>query len=248
MEEKPQRRKKPSFVQPIRQKKQVYASRQRYVDVRRRKDYITIDEINQLKNRKHIIEQQKKELIARIGRYEFARFHTPTDSQNKQIATSVEQQVQAWRKMIAERKKQIEEVASSDLAATVTEIQEESKIMHLELVRLQEQKHNLQEELKDAQNKLDDFLYLYTPRQIYLKDKELKEYKAVVKKKERAVYVLEHPEAGNKSYKLLQEHQQQEEEYRKKLLKKIRKEKKEIRKENRAIEKLQKKAYKYQYI
>ena len=248
MEEKPQRKKKPSFIQPIRQKKQVYASRKQFNDVRRKKNQITIEEINQLKNKKHIIEQERRELIAKIGRYEFSRFHKPTDSQNKQVAESVEQQIEAYRKLIEETKQKIETVLESDLTSSIIEVQEESKIMHLELVRLQEQKHKLQQELKEAQTKLDDCLFLYTPRQLFIKERQLQDYKTQVKKKEKAVYILEHPEAANQSYKTQQEHEKQEEERRKDLLKRIKKENREIRKENKKIEKLQSKVQRYQYV
>ena len=207
-------RRKPSFIKPESRKKQSFASRKQFIEVLRTKNTITIEELTKLKNKRNILEQQRRELVAKVGRYNNLKVHKPTDSQNRQIANSVEEQIISYRDLIAERKRQIEEIRNSDLTSNIIEIQEETKVLHLELVRLKDIKERNTSELSSAEEKYKKFQILYSPRRLFLQERSLQDLRDTVTKKEKAVITLEHPEKAYESYRIQMEHDKEEAEKR----------------------------------
>ena len=219
------------------------ARRATFAKVKKTQDTITIDEINDLKKQKQILLKERSLLIARIARYEQNPYRNANDAQNKQIADSLEQDIKQLRKAIKDKKDQIDQVTNSDTAASITETQEESKIMHLELVRMKDEKETIQKELSSSQKKLDSLLEEYSPTSIWMLEKDLQAYRKKVLAKVSAVDKLEFPEKYYNSVAKSKETEEKEEKKRQDLLKKIKDTDKQIKEERKRISELENQLY-----
>ena len=239
---------RPRLVMPFRPArpltpKSASARRNTFAKVKKTGQYITTDEIQNIKKRKQILLKERSMLIAKIARYQQNPYRNANDSQNKQIADAVEQDIKKLRNAIEQKRKEIEEISNSDRAASITETQEESKILHLELVRMKDQKEKDQKELDKAEKKLDSLLDEYSPTAIWMMEKDLQEYKKKVNSKVATVDKLEFPEKYFKSVAASKQMEEEAEQYRQELMEKIKESDKQIKAERKKISELEQQLY-----
>lgn len=216
--------------------KELKTSRKNFAKIRRKRDYITVDEVNQVKNQKNLLLLQKEKIQSQIARLEMLPYHESNPKRNRFIAQSVSKQIEGYEMLIKEKKDEINQVRISDIASSITEFQEESKIMHLENVRLQILKKEVEKELENSRNRLNTMIDLYSPEQIQAIQNEISELKKKIAKKEKSIDLLEYPEHTFEQYRIAKEKKELEKEERKKKIKQIKQLKREIRKEKRNIE------------
>ena len=239
---------RPRLVMPFRPPrpltpKSASARRNTFAKVKKTGQYITIDEITNIKKQKQILLKEKSILQAKIARYEQNPYRNANDAQNKQIADAVEQDIRKLKKAIQDKRKEIDEISNSDRAASITETQEESKILHLELVRMKDEKEKTSKELSTAQKKLDSLLDEYSPTAIWMMEKDLQDYKKKVNSKAAAVDKLEFPEKYFKSVAASKQIEEDEEQYRKELMQKIKDTDKQLKEERKHISELEQQLY-----
>lgn len=231
---------RPLLKVPFTQKKLIIPTRSSYQEARKNMNFITTEDVNTAKNRRNLLLQQKFDIMAHIARIENSKCHKKSDNQNLMIVASINQQIASYNQLIQEKKDQINEILNSEIAASISEVQEESKIYHLELVRLKMEKGDIEKEIEKSQKRLQELLDDYSPRQLWVREKDLEDIRSVVYKKEKSVRHLENPEADNEILKQKKERQEMEAKLRKELNKKIKETKNEIQKENRKINRIKK--------
>ncbi|EAY22915.1 hypothetical protein TVAG_076620 [Trichomonas vaginalis G3] len=221
------------------------ATRSSYQEARKNMNYITSEDVITVKNKRNLLLQQKYEIITHIARYEDSKCHKKSDAQNQRIVDSVSQQIESYKAMIQEKKDQINELVNSETAASISETQEESKIYHLELVRLKMIKGDIESEIESAQKHLAELVSDYSPRSLWIREKDLEELRNVVRKREKDVHHLEFPDEGNEILQKKKEKLEQEKKQRKELMKKIKEVRNSIKAENRKINRINKKLAKF---
>lgn len=212
-------------------------ARSQFVQLQKNRNLISSDEVINLKKQKQMLLKERSILIAKIARYESQPYQRTNDSQNKKIADSVDRDVKKLKHVIEEKRKDLEAVSHSDTAFSILETQEESKILHLELVRLKDEKERLQKALASSEKKLDALIEEYSPIKLLMMEKDLQEQKKKVTAKMNAVDKLEFPEKYNPTLKNFQEKEEEEEKLRQELLNKIKESEKQIKQERSLIAK-----------
>jgi predicted RNase H-like nuclease (RuvC/YqgF family) len=99
----------------------------------------------------------------KLARYATSNRHLRPPGRNQQIANSLERELHKLEQLTAARRAEIAELIYSDRAAVVAELQEESKMLHLELIRLQKTKQDTENQLRKVAAELQDFAQKYSP-------------------------------------------------------------------------------------
>lgn len=201
--------KQPKLIVPVGARKPIktYTPRERQVlrglmhNVKVQRDYITLDDIIEVKKQRNKLQQKKLELIAKIARIESLNLHPANDNINHMVADSVESQIEAAAKVLADRKAEVNKILNSDLTASIIEEQEFTKIMHLEIARLQESKHMLEAECCEAEGKLVELLREYSPERLEEEYKINRDLKKKIECKETSIDSLMNPEKYFESMK-----------------------------------------------
>ena len=114
-----------------------YSSRSHFLQIKKQqKKEITPEEILSLKTKKAALMEELRRMSAKLTRGKTAVTSSRRHNANNSIAESLEKQVEQLKFTIQERKKEIREIETSDLAASISELHEESKALYLELERL----------------------------------------------------------------------------------------------------------------
>ncbi|OHT13961.1 hypothetical protein TRFO_15728 [Tritrichomonas foetus] len=142
----------------------MYAARNQMNAIKNSREPITIDEIISLKREKQNLTQERYILKAKIARFSDATKRPNPPNRNIQIANSLEKQVKTLEQLVAAKKQEIADLIYSDRAALVTELQEESKMLHLESNRLKKLKQDTEAELKKLSLELEEACEKYSPQ------------------------------------------------------------------------------------
>ena len=235
---------RPQLILPFQNAKLISAkpstSRATFAQIQKNKDSLTTDEIVNIKKQKQMLLNERSMIIAKIARYEQLPIHKPNDGQNKRIADALEDDIKQLREIIQEKRNDIENVTFSDTACSITEAQEETKILHLELVRLSDIKGNTMSEIEEAQKKLDELTALYSPQKLWTMERDLDDLRKTVDAKVLSVDKLEFPEKYSKLVRESNMREQEENQLRKELLKKIKAMKAKCNDERKKISSLEK--------
>lgn len=143
--------------------RQMYSARNQFTQIKNSKDQLTSDDIVNLKREKQNLIQERSILKAKIARFSNITHKPKAPGRNQQIANSLEKQVHTLEQLTAAKRAEIAQLIYSDHAAVITELQEESKMLHLELMRLQRNKRETELELKDISAQLEDACQKYSP-------------------------------------------------------------------------------------
>ena len=126
----------------------MYAARNQFTAIKRSSENITTDDIVNLKREKQNLLQERTLLKAKLARFADINRHPKDAGRNQQIANSLERQVRTLEQLTASKRAEIAQLIYSDRAAVITELQEESKMLHLELMRLKKTKQETEQELR----------------------------------------------------------------------------------------------------
>lgn len=207
--------------------------RSRFLVVQKEKDYITIDDIVKLRNERNILLEKRRELSSKVVRLiNSEKIPPPCDRAMKQIAESLEKQVETLKYMIYKKKEQINAILNSDLAAIITEHQEMTKLYHLELLRLKRNKKKIEKEYSNLNSTYSSILEQYSQKQISLNQSYLRDLRKEVFSLENRLERVRNPVARL---------QEEEDEKRSALIEKIKVRRRRCNKEKIAIKHLKRK-------
>jgi chromosome segregation ATPase len=136
---------------------------------------LTTDDIINLKRERQNLIRERTLLKAKLARYASYNRHPKPPGRNQQIANSLQREVQKLEQLTAAKRAEIAQLIYSDRAAVVTELQEESKMLHLELIRLKKAKHDTEMQLRDVAAQLEDVSQKYSPAALARQQKAIKQ-------------------------------------------------------------------------
>ena len=233
---------KPEVVRPLSSRNppnssrtnDMYSARNQLNAIRNSRDPITIDDIINLKREKQNLTQERYLLKAKLARYADVSRRPNTAKRDIQIANSLEKQVRTLEILTAAKRAEINDLIYSDRAAQVTELQEESKMLHLESLRLRRAKLETEAELKQLSAELESANERYSPQVITRQQKAIKAVEKEInqqkKKNEELQKKIDEAKKSQEDQKL--------EEKQKELQKQINDLKQSIRNEQDQIKKL----------
>jgi len=168
----------------VRCDRELYSVRNQFTALRNSRETLTTDDIVNLKREKQNLIHERSILKAKLSRYAPFNRHSKGPGRNQQVANSLERQVRTLEQLTAAKRAEIAEIVCSDRAAVVTELHEESKMLHLELLRLRRARQETGRELAEVDAQLEDARQRYSP--------------AVLAKQARTIKALEREVAGQR--------------------------------------------------
>lgn len=152
----------------------MYSARNQFTAIKRSSENITTDDIVNLKREKQNLIQERTLLKAKLARFADINRHPKAAGRNQQIANSLEKQVRTLEQLTASKRAEIAQLIYSDRAAVITELQEESKMLHLELMRLKKTKQETEAELRRVSAELEEACQKYSPDVLNKQQKQIK--------------------------------------------------------------------------
>jgi hypothetical protein len=153
----------------------LYSARNQFTAIKNARESLTTDDIVNLKREKQNLIQERSLLKARLARYANFNRHPKPPGRNQQIANSLEQQVRTLEQLTAAKRAEIAQLIYSDRAAVISELQEESKMLHLEIMRLKKTKQEAEASLREVSTELKDAQEKYSPTVLSRQDKIIKQ-------------------------------------------------------------------------
>lgn len=212
----------------------MYSARNQLNAIRNSRDPITIDDIINLKREKQNLTQERYLLKAKLARFNEISRRPNTAKRDVQIANSLEKQVQTLENLTAAKRAEINDLIYSDRAAQVTELQEESKMLHLESLRLKRAKLDTEAEIKQLTAELESTCEKYSPQVLTRQHKQIKAVEKEIKLQNKKNEDIQKKIDEAKRY----QEEQKLEEKKEELQKQINELKQKIRNEQDQIKKL----------
>jgi chromosome segregation ATPase len=153
---------------------EVHSARPQFGSGPKSRESLTTDDILNLKREKQNLIRERTLLKAKLVRYGSFSRHPKPAGRNRQIANSLEREVQNLEQLTAAKRAEIAQLIYSDRAALITELQEESKMLHLELMRLQKTKQETENELRVLSAQLDEDSQKYSPAVLARQDAQIR--------------------------------------------------------------------------
>lgn len=139
-----------------------YSSRTRFLKMQMESKDITYEEILDLKKKKAFLEAELRNMTAKLSRSTNPRNQTVQTKTNNLYMESLQKQVHSMNYIIKEKKQDIQKLEKSDLAASIAELEEETRIFFLEIDRLEKEKKDRARDLALVAQKADVLLNQYS--------------------------------------------------------------------------------------
>jgi uncharacterized sporulation protein YeaH/YhbH (DUF444 family) len=152
----------------------LYSARNQFAAIKNSREGLTTEDIVNLKREKQNLIQERSILKAKLARYANFNRHAKPPGRNQQIANSLERQVHTLEQLTAAKRAEIAQLIYSDRAAVVTELQEESKMLHLELMRLKRTKQDTENDLREISMQLQEAQRKYSPSVLNKQHKQIR--------------------------------------------------------------------------
>lgn len=221
--------------------------RSTFTEASKNKNQISMNELIRNKQKKQQLLENKTNIIAKIARYEQLFTYKPKDKDNVRILKVLKPSIAEVKRDIRQRKRDIKRIRNSDITASITENQEEIKMLHLEIVRLNEEKHKVYKEIDEAQANLDELISMYAPRRMRRSKQNISELREKIRETEQAIDIIEHPEKYFASSEEESKRKKDEEQMRKELISLIKKTKKQRIDEENKIREIENELYSGKY-
>lgn len=137
-------------------------------------DSLTTDDITRLKREKQELLQERCMLKAKLVRYENFTRHPKALARTQPVAVGLERRIKELEEISGQLDAEIAELVYSDRAAVVTELQEESKMLHLELMRIRTKRQETETEIADLSQQLEDACTKYSPEALARQQQTIK--------------------------------------------------------------------------
>jgi hypothetical protein len=142
---------------------ELYSARSQFTAIKKSQEALTTDDIVNLKREKQNLIHERTLLKAKLARYASFNHHPKPPGRNQQIANSLEREVHKLEQLTSAKRAEIAQLIYSDRAAVITELQEESKMLHLELMRLKKSKQESESDLRGLAAEYDEACQKYAP-------------------------------------------------------------------------------------
>lgn len=213
-------------------------SRNAFNEAKTNKDSLSNIEVLRTKQQKYIMMDQKVNMIAKIARLEQLNNHLANDVENVRIVKSYKSMILETKRQIRQKRKDIKKLRNSDITASISENQEEIKVLYLETKRLTNEKIKLNQKIEEALLELQDMKTMIQPRRLARQKSKLQALKTMVQEAELGIDKLEHPEKYIQSYHEQMEREEYEEKLRKDLIKQIKQTRKKVKEEDKQIKEI----------
>ena len=173
------------------------------------KRVITKEDINELKIEKQKLIDERTQLKAKIARLEIqSKRPARIANVNPQLLTQLDREYKAIENQVQRQRSQLNSLLSSDSAAQRQELQEESKILYQERIRLQELQLQQQITLNEAKNELKRLMASDGPEVLEKQEKKIKMLEEKLRKYKHANHKLASKVKNMKTQRELQEETQ----------------------------------------
>jgi hypothetical protein len=152
----------------------VSSIRNRFASLQNSGESFQPDDILNLKREKQNLIQERHLLKAKLARYANFNHHPKLLGHNQQIANTLEHQVRTLEQVTAAKRAEVAQLIHSDRSAVITELQEESKVLHLELMRLKKEKREIEHSFRDVSVELKEASQTYSPEALVHHNKTVK--------------------------------------------------------------------------
>jgi chromosome segregation ATPase len=169
------------------------------------REVLTPEDVMNLKREKQNLLHERTILKAKIARYaSYHHHHSQPANKTDSILHSLEQEVRQLEQQTAAKRAEVAQLMASDEAAIVSELKEESKMLHLEMMRIRRERQAVERELQDVSAQLEAACQKYSPA-------EFEKQQKLIKKLEREMVDLR---TKNAAAKELVARMKEDEEYR----------------------------------
>jgi uncharacterized protein YnzC (UPF0291/DUF896 family) len=145
-----------------------------------------------LKREKQTLIRQRTLLTAKLARFASFNHHPKPPGRNQLIAHSLSTEVQTLEQLTAMKREEIARLIYSDRAALITELQEESKMLHLEVSRLTKVKQDTEVEVRELAARLEHVTQKCSAAAFARQQKQIKDLqRAIVIQREKNEEVLQ---------------------------------------------------------
>lgn len=147
-------------------------------------------EIANLCRQKQNLIEQKRRLESQITKIDEESRRPIRAAVNPNILSQLDRDYRALKGEIAKQKSELEEIRGSDAAAHRSELQEEAKVVYLEMLRLQDLENAQKQELQDVTEEYEDLVAEDGPEATRKRQERLAALKVKLVKYERANHKL----------------------------------------------------------
>jgi chromosome segregation ATPase len=124
---------------------------------------LTPEDLVNLKREKQNLIHERTILKAKLARHASYNRHPTTDGRTESILSALEREVCELEQQNAGKRAEIARLLRSDESAVVSELREESKMLHLELLRIRRERQTIDAELKEVTRELDVACEKFSP-------------------------------------------------------------------------------------
>jgi small-conductance mechanosensitive channel len=159
---------------PARGVHEMHSPRAQFAAIKNSTEALTPGNIVNLKREKQNLIRERTLLTAKLARYASFNRHAKPPGRNQQIAHCLAGEVEKLEQLTAMKREDIARLIYSDRAAVITELQEESKMLHLEVSRLTKLKQDTEVELRELSARLDEATQRCCPAAIARQQTQIK--------------------------------------------------------------------------
>lgn len=150
-----------------------------------RQQTVTKEEVDQLKEKKNELAEEKKLLKSRIARLQVqnkrGQARKPV-STRPDLLNRLTQEYNSLQAMLKQQNQDLANIKRCDIAAICYELQEEAKIVFQERNRMQDMQVQQQIELNKSKRELDDLINSKGPNTLKKQRKKMEHYESILKK------------------------------------------------------------------
>jgi chromosome segregation ATPase len=170
----------------------LHSPRSHFTAIKNSSAVLTPEDIVTLKREKQNLIRERTLLTAKLARFASFNHHPKSPGRNQLIAHSLSTEVQTLEQLTAMKREEIARLIYSDRAALITELQEESKMLHLEVSRLTKVKQDTEVEVRELAARLQHTTQKCSAAALTRQQKQIKHLqRAIVIQKEKNEEVMQ---------------------------------------------------------
>lgn len=159
--------------------------RSRNLPVRRGIPETLTEEIDGLRRQRAELLEERNSLKVRIAKITHDSDH-PLQTVTPRVLSQLEREYQELKALVESQKQELQSLRMSDNAALRSELQEEIKVVYLEVVRLEQYQVQQQQELADLHREYEELSGQERPEVVEAQERKIKAYQEKLAKYEHA--------------------------------------------------------------
>ena len=171
--------------------RRIFTLRSEPTSARRPKETVKQSDIQCLKVRKQQLLEERKLLKAKIAHLTTPGATVPPGAGGERVVKQMEQKYRSLSKQVARQNTEIEDLLRSDAAVERQELVEEGKILYQEILRIEEEKEELNKITREINDEYQALLQANGQKRCKKQNERILELKAMIRKCEEENRVLE---------------------------------------------------------